>query len=67
MVFGGFHLKNHSPEQIEKIIHEIKELGVQKIGPTHCTGDAAVSLFKKAWGVNFISMGVGKTVKLQAK
>jgi 7,8-dihydropterin-6-yl-methyl-4-(beta-D-ribofuranosyl)aminobenzene 5'-phosphate synthase len=59
-VFGGFHLGNKSSEQVEKIIQDIKELGVEKIGPTHCTGDTAIESFKKAWGKNFISMGVGK-------
>ena len=67
LTFGGFHLRSHSSEQLEKIIEEIKELGVQKIGPTHCTGDQAIALFKEAWGENFVSMGVGKKILLRAE
>jgi len=63
--FGGFHLGDHNPEQIESIIKEIKELGVKKIGPTHCTGDTAIAMFKKAWGQNYVSMGVGRHFTLQ--
>lgn len=64
LAFGGFHLKGHSSEQIEGIIGEIKKLGVQKIGPTHCTGDAAIAMFKRAWGEDFVSMGAGKRIRL---
>lgn len=62
--FGGFHLMSHSREQVEKIIGEIKSLGVDKIGPTHCTGDPAIALFKEAWGQSYVPIGVGKQFQL---
>jgi 7,8-dihydropterin-6-yl-methyl-4-(beta-D-ribofuranosyl)aminobenzene 5'-phosphate synthase len=64
LAFGGFHLGGQSREQIDNIIKEIKELGVKKIGPTHCTGDTAIAMFKEAWGQNFVSMGVGKQLSI---
>jgi 7,8-dihydropterin-6-yl-methyl-4-(beta-D-ribofuranosyl)aminobenzene 5'-phosphate synthase len=64
LAFGGFHLFGHTPEQIERIIDEFKPLSVEKIGPTHCTGDMAIAMFKEAWGQNYISMGVGKQLRL---
>jgi 7,8-dihydropterin-6-yl-methyl-4-(beta-D-ribofuranosyl)aminobenzene 5'-phosphate synthase len=64
LAFGGFHLGGYSREQIESIIKEIKALGVEKIGPTHCTGDAAIAMFKEAWGQNYVPMGVGKQLRL---
>ena len=67
LAFGGFHLRSHSAEQIEEIIEDIKGLGVQKIGPTHCTGDPAIEAFEKMWGKNFVRMGVGKKIRLQAE
>lgn len=67
LAFGGFHLKNHSSDQLEEIIEDIKELGVEKIGPTHCTGDPAIGAFQKSWGENFIRMGAGKKIRLQAE
>ena len=63
LAFGGFHLGGQNREQIDSIIKEIKELGVKKIGPTHCTGDTAIAMFKKTWGQNYISMGVGKQLR----
>jgi 7,8-dihydropterin-6-yl-methyl-4-(beta-D-ribofuranosyl)aminobenzene 5'-phosphate synthase len=64
LAFGGFHLGGYSREQIESIIKEIKELGAKKIGPTHCTGDRAIAMFKEAWGQNYVSMGVGKQLRI---
>lgn len=63
LVFGGFHLLNHSDAQINQIIQEFKELGVEKCGATHCTGERAISLFKEAYGDNYVSMGVGQVIE----
>lgn len=65
LAFGGFHLKGHTSEQVQDIIKEIKSLGVEKIGPTHCTGEEAIAAFKKAWGDNFVSMGVGRQIRIR--
>lgn len=65
LAFGGFHLFGHTPEQIERIIDEFKPLSVEKIGPTHCTGDTAIATFEEAWGQNYVSMGVGRRFSLQ--
>jgi 7,8-dihydropterin-6-yl-methyl-4-(beta-D-ribofuranosyl)aminobenzene 5'-phosphate synthase len=64
MVFGGFHLVRKSDAQVKEIIKKFKELGVQKVGATHCTGDKAIELFKKAYGKNYVPMGVGKVIKI---
>jgi 7,8-dihydropterin-6-yl-methyl-4-(beta-D-ribofuranosyl)aminobenzene 5'-phosphate synthase len=62
MVLGGFHLMRHSDEAVGNIIKRFKELGVQKCGATHCTGDPQIELIKSAFGPDFVSMGVGKVV-----
>ena len=64
LVFGGFHLKNHSSVMVNSIITELKYLGVNKCGPTHCSGDEAILLFKQAFGNNFIRMGTGQAIKI---
>jgi 7,8-dihydropterin-6-yl-methyl-4-(beta-D-ribofuranosyl)aminobenzene 5'-phosphate synthase len=64
MVFGGFHLMRKSDAQVKEIIKKFKELGVQKVGATHCTGDKAIELFKEAYGKNYVPMGVGKVIKI---
>ena len=64
MVLGGFHLARTAPAEVEKIIVRFKELGVQRVGATHCTGDAAIGMFRKAYGPDFVEMGVGRKIEL---
>lgn len=65
LALGGFHLKDHTPEQTLKIIEQIRQLGVEQIGPTHCTGEGAIAAFKQVWGDNFITMGAGRKIDIQ--
>jgi 7,8-dihydropterin-6-yl-methyl-4-(beta-D-ribofuranosyl)aminobenzene 5'-phosphate synthase len=64
MVFGGFHLAQKSESEVKRIIEEFRELGVLKVGPSHCTGDKAIQLFKDAYGDNYIKIGVGKVLEI---
>jgi 7,8-dihydropterin-6-yl-methyl-4-(beta-D-ribofuranosyl)aminobenzene 5'-phosphate synthase len=47
------------------IIARFKALGVQRVGATHCTGEAAIGMFRKAFGGGFVELGVGAKVGLQ--
>ncbi len=62
MVVGGFHLRDKNTAQVEAIITELKQLGVRKVAPSHCTGDAAIQQFKQAFGVGFIPVGAGAVI-----
>lgn len=64
MVMGGFHLLSMSDSKIQKIIHMLKELGVQKVAPSHCTGNLARTMFRKTWGNDFIESGIGAVIEL---
>jgi 7,8-dihydropterin-6-yl-methyl-4-(beta-D-ribofuranosyl)aminobenzene 5'-phosphate synthase len=59
LVMGGFHLLNKNASEIDRVIRGLKDMGVQKVAPSHCTGEEAILQFKKAWGENFISGGCG--------
>jgi 7,8-dihydropterin-6-yl-methyl-4-(beta-D-ribofuranosyl)aminobenzene 5'-phosphate synthase len=59
LVMGGFHLIDQNASQIEQVILALQEMGVQKVAPSHCTGEDTMSQFKRAWGRNFISGGCG--------
>lgn len=63
MVFGGFHLMRKNDSEMNSIIQEMKSLGVQNCGATHCTGDKQIELFKQAFGENYVQMGVGNIVE----
>lgn len=66
LVFGGFHLLRKSDNELKQIIGEFRNLGVKKTGPTHCTGDRAIQMFKQAYGPDFMQMGVGRRLKIEA-
>ena len=63
LVFGGFHLKDHSEKAVKEIISQFRELGVKKCGATHCTGDKQIKLFKEAYGNDYIEMGTGRVLE----
>jgi 7,8-dihydropterin-6-yl-methyl-4-(beta-D-ribofuranosyl)aminobenzene 5'-phosphate synthase len=60
LVMGGFHLGSAQPQRVEEIIGELQRLGVQKVAPSHCTGEAAIELFRQSFQEDFLSSGVGK-------
>lgn len=56
---GGFHLGGRSDAEIRAIIQRLKELGVKKVAPSHCTGDNAIRIFRDEWADDFIEGGLG--------
>lgn len=65
LALGGFHLMSYSEAGIGEIIHSLKEMGVRRVGPSHCTGEKALALFKKEWGDNFLEAGCGAIIEIQ--
>jgi len=65
LVFGGFHLGGKPAAELQEIITSFKEIGVEKCGATHCTGDQAIEMFKKAYGKDYIPMGTGRILELE--
>jgi len=61
-VIGGFHLLQTPPAEVARIVAAFRELGVARVGATHCTGPEAIKLFKETYGDRFISGGVGTVV-----
>ncbi len=60
LVMGGFHLKDASRPQIEAVIAGLRDLGIQRVAPCHCTGDAARRMFADAFGADCTLAGVGQ-------
>jgi 7,8-dihydropterin-6-yl-methyl-4-(beta-D-ribofuranosyl)aminobenzene 5'-phosphate synthase len=63
MVFGGFHLMRMDESEISLIVTEMKTLGVKKCGATHCTGNKQIEQIKKAFGDNYVQIGVGNIIE----
>ncbi len=64
LVVGGFHLLQTPPAEVEKIVKELRSLGVERVAPSHCTGEAAIEIFKKEYGTNFEASGVGRVLRI---
>jgi 7,8-dihydropterin-6-yl-methyl-4-(beta-D-ribofuranosyl)aminobenzene 5'-phosphate synthase len=64
LVLGGFHLLQHTDEQVQDIIASFKSMGIRYCGATHCTGDKAITAFRKAYGDHFVELGAGRTIHL---
>lgn len=67
LVMGGFHLLSASRADVAGIIEAFRRLGVNKVAPSHCTGDAARSQFRQAFGPDFIEGGAGTVLRFNRK
>jgi 7,8-dihydropterin-6-yl-methyl-4-(beta-D-ribofuranosyl)aminobenzene 5'-phosphate synthase len=64
LVMGGLHLLDEPARKIKEVNKRLRELGVQNIGPSHCTGEDATEIFKESYRENFIDIEVGKTIEV---
>jgi 7,8-dihydropterin-6-yl-methyl-4-(beta-D-ribofuranosyl)aminobenzene 5'-phosphate synthase len=64
LLMGGFHLLGRRPDQNRATINALRKMGVRKVAPSHCTGDAAIALFRETWGSDFIEGGCGAVIEL---
>jgi len=61
-VLGGFHLLHDDHESLKAVIREFRRLGVNKVGPTHCSGSTAMSLFSNEYKGDYYHLKVGETI-----
>ncbi|MCF7908571.1 MAG: MBL fold metallo-hydrolase [Candidatus Omnitrophica bacterium] len=64
LVLGEFHLIDKDKREVKLIVEKLKEIGVEKVGPTHCTGYEAIEIFKAEYGNNFVGVKVGQTIEV---
>ena len=64
-VMGGFHLVDTGSSRIRQIIEDLQEAGVQRVVPTHCTGDNARAMFQQAFDDGYSPGGVGASYRLE--
>ncbi|MCK5394038.1 MAG: MBL fold metallo-hydrolase, partial [Candidatus Omnitrophica bacterium] len=63
-LIGGYHLIDMDKRTINYVIEEIKQAGVENVGPSHCTGFEAISLLKANYTNNFFEIKVGVELEL---
>ena len=64
MVIGGCHLIGAAEEQIWQTIATLKELGVSRIGVSHCTGLPAAAIMAQEFGQGFFFNNAGTRINL---
>jgi 7,8-dihydropterin-6-yl-methyl-4-(beta-D-ribofuranosyl)aminobenzene 5'-phosphate synthase len=64
MVVGGTHLIQASREQMDLTIAELKRLGAQRIGVSHCTGLPAAAILFQEFGDNFFFNNTGRVITI---
>jgi 7,8-dihydropterin-6-yl-methyl-4-(beta-D-ribofuranosyl)aminobenzene 5'-phosphate synthase len=65
LVVGGFHLKDKTHSEIAAIVRAFRRLGVERVGPCHCTGEQAMRAFADEYGEDFIPIGTGKIIAIE--
>jgi 7,8-dihydropterin-6-yl-methyl-4-(beta-D-ribofuranosyl)aminobenzene 5'-phosphate synthase len=64
MLIGGFHLGGQSTRQLRTTLQTLRDAGARKVAPSHCTGDAAIALFREQWGSDFVEGGLGAVIEI---
>jgi 7,8-dihydropterin-6-yl-methyl-4-(beta-D-ribofuranosyl)aminobenzene 5'-phosphate synthase len=64
MVVGGTHLIHASKEQMDFTIADLKKLGVERIGVSHCTGLPAAAVLFQEFGDNFFFNNTGNVITI---
>lgn len=59
MVVGGYHKPDDS------IVNVFRNIPVEKVAPSHCTGDDIKALFAKEYQNDYIEYGAGKTLDIK--
>jgi 7,8-dihydropterin-6-yl-methyl-4-(beta-D-ribofuranosyl)aminobenzene 5'-phosphate synthase len=65
LVMGGFHLGGASNARITSILEAFRRMDVQKVAPSHCTGDVAIGMFREEYGDDFIESGAGCVIIIE--
>jgi 7,8-dihydropterin-6-yl-methyl-4-(beta-D-ribofuranosyl)aminobenzene 5'-phosphate synthase len=60
---GGFHLGGVPEADVRTILGLFREMGVERAGPSHCTGDPAIALFREEYGEGYQPLGVGRVLR----
>lgn len=67
LLMGGFHLMRADRLEIRNIVSALRALGVEKLAPSHCTGEAAIDEFRKAWREDFVEGGLGAVIEVPSR
>ena len=61
-VIGGAHLMFSSPEKVKQTIRDLKEIGIRRLGGSHCTGFAPTVRLAQESGEIFFPDNAGTSI-----
>lgn len=64
LVIGGMHLGQSSRRKILALSRTLKDLGVEQVAPSHCTGETGIQILSESFGNGFIDSGLGRRIQL---
>lgn len=64
VLLGGLHLVGLGPAEARAVARRLRELGVRRVAPAHCTGQVALAELRRAFGEGFVEAGVGLVLEL---
>jgi 7,8-dihydropterin-6-yl-methyl-4-(beta-D-ribofuranosyl)aminobenzene 5'-phosphate synthase len=63
LVAGGFHLNSLDDTQFDAVVGALERNGVERIAPSHCTGERAIAALRSVWGDGFVEAGCGVRIE----
>ena len=63
-IVGGTHLVEADESRLKKTIVALKEINIEFIAVSHCTGDENLEIIKNAFGKKFIFNYTGNVIKI---
>ncbi|MFZ2938307.1 MAG: MBL fold metallo-hydrolase, partial [Candidatus Omnitrophota bacterium] len=63
-IIGGLHLKDEPIEEAKQVIRKLKQSGVERIAPMHCTGKKATQLIKKEFNASCVEVQQGNSIEV---
>jgi 7,8-dihydropterin-6-yl-methyl-4-(beta-D-ribofuranosyl)aminobenzene 5'-phosphate synthase len=64
LILGGFHLYRHDEAEVRYVAEQLLRLGVVRIAPCHCTGDAAIAILRDAYGKRLVEVSAGTALSV---
>ena len=64
LILGGFHLFRRDEAEVRYVAEQLLRLGVVRIAPCHCTGDAATAILHDAYGDRFVEVSAGSQLRV---
>lgn len=62
LIAGGFHLRSLAESEAGEVVRALEQDQVERVAPSHCTGDKARAAFRRIWGEGFVEAGCGALI-----